>query len=445
MNGFLEYMIKSALYLGGLYLVYSVFLSRDTYYGRNRAFILLSVALSLILPLITFQTVKPLNIQFFGRLLSEVFITPDKSATGGSPSGLSGFIQTAYTIYISIALILTTKLLADFLNLMFLIIRKKDKGTRIIRFHGFNTAGFTAMGYIFISNRLSAEESDEIIRHELNHLKKNHFVDILLIELVKAFQWFNPAVYLFDRSLRAIHEYQADQECLCSGVPVLQYQNLLLSQIFKTNVFNLTNSFSNPSLLKKRMIMMTKKRTSAVSSIKLLAALPVIGLVFLIISSCSENSNKLDLNDNSTQSNNISTNGSGSQEMPPPPPPPPPPANSDGTRAMTSETDENVPYTQVDVLPVFPGGDAALLNFIAQNTMYPEKAKLEGVQGKVVIRFCVTEKGTIDRISTLKGVSPELDAEAIRVVKLLPSFKPGQQNGKDVPVWYMVPITFTLK
>ena len=115
------------------------------------------------------------------------------------------------------------------------------------------------MGYIFINSRLMPEEAGEIIKHEQNHLRQNHFSDIVFIELVKSFQWFNPAVYLFNRSLRAVHEYQADQECLSSGVPVVNYQSLLLSQVFKTGAFNLTNSFSNPSLIKKRMIMMTKK------------------------------------------------------------------------------------------------------------------------------------------------------------------------------------------
>ena len=107
------------------------------------------------------------------------------------------------------------------------------------------------MGYIFINTRLNPEEAEEIIRHEQNHLKRNHFIDIIFIEIIKAFQWFNPAIYLFDRSLRAIHEYQADQECLTSGVPVVNYQSLLLNQVFKTNTFTLTNSFSNPSLNKK--------------------------------------------------------------------------------------------------------------------------------------------------------------------------------------------------
>ena len=96
-------------------------------------------------------------------------------------------------------------------------------------------------------------------------------------------------------------------------------------------------------------------------------------------------------------------------------------------------------------MPLFPGGDEALLKYIAQNTVYPENAKKNNIQGRVIVRFCVTAKGSINQISVLQGVDPELDAEAIRVTKTLPSFKPGRQGGRDVPVWYMIPITFTLK
>jgi protein TonB len=96
-------------------------------------------------------------------------------------------------------------------------------------------------------------------------------------------------------------------------------------------------------------------------------------------------------------------------------------------------------------MPMFPGGDAELLKFIASNTRYPEEAKVKNIQGRVIVRFCVTAEGAISLISVLKGVDPALDAEAVRVVSTLPSFRPGQQGGKAVPVWYMVPITFTLK
>jgi TonB family protein len=104
--------------------------------------------------------------------------------------------------------------------------------------------------------------------------------------------------------------------------------------------------------------------------------------------------------------------------------------------------EEGAPFVVVEEMPLFPGGDSALLSYIRLNTKYPEAAKAKGAQGRVIIRFCVTDSGGIDRVSVLKGVDSLLDAEAIRVVKTLPRFKPGKQGGKPVNVWYMVPITF---
>jgi periplasmic protein TonB len=106
---------------------------------------------------------------------------------------------------------------------------------------------------------------------------------------------------------------------------------------------------------------------------------------------------------------------------------------------------EAEPFVVVEEMPMFPGGEVELLKWIMEHTQYPEVAKENNIQGKVIVRFCVTSKGTVDRVSILKGVDTELDKEAIRVVQQLPAFKPGKQGGKPVPVWYMVPINFTLK
>jgi protein TonB len=106
---------------------------------------------------------------------------------------------------------------------------------------------------------------------------------------------------------------------------------------------------------------------------------------------------------------------------------------------------EEVPFVVVEEMPMYPGGDVELLKYIAEHTQYPEVAKENNIQGRVIVRFCVTAKGGVSQVSILKGVDPELDKEAIRVVNTLPAFKPGKQGGKPVPVWYMVPITFTLK
>ena len=107
--------------------------------------------------------------------------------------------------------------------------------------------------------------------------------------------------------------------------------------------------------------------------------------------------------------------------------------------------DEDTPFVVVEEMPVFPGGDSLLLKYIAQNTKYPEVSKAKKIEGKVIVRFCVTKVGGVDRISVLKGVDPEIDSEAVIVVGTLPAFKPGRQGGKAVPVWYMIPITFALK
>jgi periplasmic protein TonB len=112
---------------------------------------------------------------------------------------------------------------------------------------------------------------------------------------------------------------------------------------------------------------------------------------------------------------------------------------------VQEEEAEPEPFVVVEEMPEFPGGDVELLKYIFEHTNYPEVAKENNIQGKVIVRFCVTAKGTVSQISILKGVDPELDKEAMRVVSTLPPFKPGKQGGKPVPVWYMVPITYTLK
>jgi len=422
MNTLFIYMIKMAIYLAGFFIVYRLLLSRDTLYNRNRVYILCSLIASLILPLITIQTTRQLNLPVFGRVLSEIFIsgtTSNNSSAVPDISSLSVF-KWLFIIYIAGLVFFGIKLILDFLELINLITSQKTWGSNIIRFHGLNTAGFSAFGHIFVNNRLTPEETKEIIKHEQNHLSHNHSFDIVLLEIIKVLQWFNPVIHLFSRSLRAVHEFQADEGCLNMGTSVYSYQKLLMNQVFKSKIFTITNSFSNPSLIKKRMIMMTTKRSKALANIKLLMVLPVIAALMLFISSCTQ-SNKTD---------------AGIEIAPPPPPPPPP----------VGEVSSDAPFVEVDELPVFKGGEVGLLQYIAENTRYPENAKTKGIQGKVIVRFAVEADGSVDKISVLKGVDPELDVEAIRVVQTLPKFeKPGIKDGKAVAVWFMIPINYTLK
>lgn len=106
---------------------------------------------------------------------------------------------------------------------------------------------------------------------------------------------------------------------------------------------------------------------------------------------------------------------------------------------------EQQPFIVVEEMPMFPGGISELLKYVADHLQYPEIAKENNIQGRVTVQFCVTPTGGVDRVSVLRGVDAELDAEAIRVVKTLPPFIPGKQGGKPVPVWFQLPINFQLK
>jgi protein TonB len=167
--------------------------------------------------------------------------------------------------------------------------------------------------------------------------------------------------------------------------------------------------------------MMTKKHSGTMANLKLLMILPIISALLVFIPACNKGNKPAQ---------------PGTEVAPPPPPPPPP----------VAETGSDTPLEVVDEMPIYKGGDTALINYIGKNTKYPEPAKVKGTQGKVIVRFAVEVNGSIDKVSVLKGVDPELDMEAIRVVKTLPPFeKSGIKDGKAVPVWYVVPINFTLK
>lgn len=107
--------------------------------------------------------------------------------------------------------------------------------------------------------------------------------------------------------------------------------------------------------------------------------------------------------------------------------------------------EETKVFTVVEQMPMFPGGDAALMSYLANNIHYPTVAAENGVQGRVVVGFVVERDGSITDVSVLRGVDPSLDREAMRVVKSMPRWTPGKQNGSAVRVKYQVPVAFRLQ
>ena len=128
-------------------------------------------------------------------------------------------------------------------------------------------------------------------------------------------------------------------------------------------------------------------------------------------------------------------------EAPPPPPPPAPEAPKEEVKAEVTQKIFDV----VEQQPSFPGGQGALLSWLSSNIHYPPVAEENGIQGKVVVSFVVEPDGSISNVAVVRGVDQSLDKEAVRVVKSMPKWNPGKQNGQAVRVKYNLPVTFKLQ
>ncbi|MDR2009595.1 MAG: energy transducer TonB [Bacteroidales bacterium] len=116
----------------------------------------------------------------------------------------------------------------------------------------------------------------------------------------------------------------------------------------------------------------------------------------------------------------------------------------DNVPAFEEEITEPVAFSTADEKPEFPGGDIALMKFISENTEYPQGSKENGIYGRVFAEFTIDSNGKVKDITIVKGLDPAIDAEVVRVISILPDWKPGKVRGKAVPVKYIIPVSFKL-
>lgn len=183
--------------------------------------------------------------------------------------------------------------------------------------------------------------------------------------------------------------------------------------------------------------MMNKKKTTQFARIKLVFAIPLAISMMLVMSFSHEV-----LAQNTDKSVQKQATEERLVTSPDPTAPPPPPKKIE---IVEDPQDEKNPiFTVVEEMPEYPGGKNAMYEFMGENIKYPEKAKKEGISGTVFITFVVEKDGRVNDVKLLRGVDASLDKEAMRVIKMMPNWKPGKQRGKVVRVQYNLPVKFTL-
>lgn len=310
---------------------------------------------------------------------------------------------------------------------------------------------FSFFRWIFVDKESHTEkELKEILMHEQAHVRQWHSVDVVFSELACAICWFNPFAWLLKREIRCNLEYMADNRVLESGHDSQTYQYHLLGLTHQTKAAaTLYNSF-NVLPLKNRIKMMNKKRSKAIGRTKYLLFLPLAALLLIISNIESVARTTMRIANEMLPDPVLSSETSRSFEEPTdyannvPEPKAVSKTEVVNPKDSLKKEDKEQVFMVVEQMPEYPGGQQALMNFLRQSVKYPADAKEHQIQGRVIAQFIVEKDGSASDRHIVRSVSPELDAEAMRVMSIMPKWEPGKQRGENVRVKYTIPISFNL-
>ena len=474
----LDYVLQVVVFQLGFLLMYELLLKKETFFNINRLYLLVTPLVSLLLPLLKFESLSTLvptdSISALSQvLLPEVYIGDQPENIQQLPAvnvvqeqGLQiNWWLVTYVSGVVLSLILLLKKYQN-LNHLFRFRRiSEDKELRIIEVPNSNIA-CTFFKTIFLGDKLSEAEKQQILSHELVHVKQRHSLDLVFFEALKIIFWFNPLVYIYQSRIATLHEFIADANVVKTTTKRSYYEQLL-NTAFNTQNISFINQFFNHSLIKKRIIMLQKSRSKTIAKFKYLFVLPLLFMMLTYVS-CSENREGLEenqsiseqlaeikmaiddgkkLSDTEKQQLFEILDAMSQNENRPTPPPLPPFEKS----AESGDNSNAVPYAVIEEVPAFPGCEklkdderknctsSKISKFVNENF-----GSIEGKIGppgvnRVIVQFRIDETGKVVDVKA-RASSPELQKEAIRVISELPQMVPGKQAGENISVMYSLPI-----
>ncbi|MEQ8422445.1 MAG: TonB family protein [Arenibacter algicola] len=428
----LECMAFQLLFL----IVYDLFLKRETFFQWNRVYLIETFVLSLLLPWIKIEA-------FRTSVFPEYFVYPEylwgmdmSEGVVVAPENDASFDFSAIEIIFYGGMLIAALL---FVYKLYQIDRLKRQG-EIRYFENFTRVvvrnsemAFSFFRSIFLGDKVLEKDHESIIQHELVHIEQRHSWDLLLFELMRIVSWFNPLVYVYQNRVSELHEFIADAR-VAKTHKSEQYQ-LLLSQVFQTQHISFINQFFKSSLIKKRIVMLQKSKSKRVWQLKYLLLVPLV-LGMLLYTSLKAQENGISGEEQSTGEEQLEKEN----QLP--------------QLSIPNQDDVDVPFAEVEKVPVFPGCEDAdnerdcfqkqIQKHIGKNFNYPEEAIEKGIEGRVNIMFVIQKDGSIGNVR-MRSPDKILEVEAARIISLLPKMAPGEHKGKKVRVPFSIPITFKLQ
>ncbi|PKP00346.1 MAG: hypothetical protein CVU13_02245 [Bacteroidetes bacterium HGW-Bacteroidetes-8] len=423
MNALISYFIESLFCGALLYIIFRLITLKEISYAFQRVYILLSLIAISLFPLISI----PVELSSpFGINLNPIVVNADSPVLS-----LSG--STFFTIKMLDSLVWYLYISISALYLIFIIVHLTKIATIYldsvrVGFGKYTIVSskrveipFSFMNNIFINNTTEELDREYIVKHEFSHIFRNHSADILFVNFISIFLWFNPIIYLFKKLLIETHEFQADRDVLKSGGSINLYRNLLLNSQFGASPY--LSSSLNKSLTLKRFKKMENLEQKRAGFFAVSASLLTLTLLFTFVAFNKADGNSIVSKDSQM---NILTNQSNIE--------------------LSDTTKKELPFMMVEVKPAFMGGDEnTFTRWVAERLVYPAEARASKIQGRVILQFRIDEKGVVKDVKVIRGVNKLLDEEAVRVVSLSPHWTPGMHKGESVSVVYVFPVIFQLK
>jgi len=456
----INYIIQVLLFQALFLTVYDFFLQKETFFKWNRFYLLVTPFISFIVPLLKFDKIQQAVPQEYIEQIPTVFLNPEAFIVG-TTSNESSIDYLAAIFYFGI-LIFSVLFLVKLFKIIKLIVSNDVIKEHIYSLVVLNTkqSAFSFFNYIFINKQLLENKELQIIQHELVHCKQKHSFDLLVFEVLKIVLWFNPLIYVYQKRITLLHEYISDAEVV-KETDKNTYFNKLLAETFSVENISFTNQFYKHSLIKKRIVMITKERSQKMKQLKYLLIVPL--LVMMLVFSSFENhvdenttifssvTSEIPINEFLSPEVNINPNSKNDSKVD---------EKLKSYNVVLKEVDtikrknEDVPFAIIEEVPIFPGceGTKSQLRVCLQenitkhvnknfNSKLASSLKLTPGVKRIFVMFKIDKEGNI---TVVRARAPHkvLQEEAIRVVKLLPKMIPGKQKGKAVGVKYSLPIAF---
>lgn len=495
LNYFLEANLALCLYLA----VYICLFRNETSFRFKRIILLSGIAISLLFPVLHISG-SPLQLPTFAQVIPARMLP--EFVVVGNPENNASIIPSitlpqmiSYVYWSGAAVALFVFLIRMYMLAVFILrSQKKRIGNLYVAESPYQSAPFSFFNFIFIGqvDHLTDREKQLIMSHESVHVRCLHTLDIILIEMLRVFFWFNPALKIYKNIFIQLHEFEADARSVRTE-EMGDYCNLMARVALLSADIRIANHFSNSLTLKRIQMMRTiksKVRPWKVATISMMIpaffvllscqdqlgnevsglaqnstmaidvpdevqlkydelknAHPELKLILMELSETQEDYSKLEKIQNDIEkkgkimSVNLITPTVKDAE----------PLRhfmiieyNDKVSAIAERTLQDNVYTVVEESATPAGGIPGFYGFLSQNISYPKEAREKGLQGKVFVSFIVETDGALSDLQVSKGVSTDLDAEAIRVLKLSPRWIPAKNKGAIVRQRMVLPINFML-